>query len=54
MKTENWNGHKIRFVEQSGEWWAVLADITGALGLKTYDVRRRLQDVMVSTHANCR
>ena len=33
MKTEIWNGHPIRFVEYSGEWWAVAADITRALGL---------------------
>lgn len=50
MKVEIWNGHNIRFVEKDGEWWAVLADVTRALGLKTFDVRRRLQDDMVSTH----
>lgn len=32
MKTENWNGHEIRFVEVSGEWWAVGKDIADALG----------------------
>lgn len=50
MKTEIWNGHEIRFVEKDGEWWAVLMDVTHALGLKTFDVRRRLQEDMVSTH----
>ena len=31
-KIEIWNGHSIRFVEKEpGEWWAVAADITGAL-----------------------
>ncbi|QRG86347.1 BRO family protein [Bulleidia sp. zg-1006] len=34
MKTEVWNGHQIRFVEVSGEWYAVAVDICKALGLK--------------------
>ena len=34
MKTENWNGHSIRFVEHNGEWWAVAVDIVKALGLQ--------------------
>lgn len=34
LKTENWNGHQIRFVErEAGEWWAVAADVVRALGL---------------------
>lgn len=33
IKTEIWNGHKIRFVEKSGEWWAVAVDVTKALSL---------------------
>lgn len=34
LKTENWNGHSIRFVErEAGEWWAVAADVVKALGL---------------------
>lgn len=49
MKTEVWNGYPIRFVEKDGEWWAVLKDVCDALGLKTYDVSRRIRD-MVSTH----
>lgn len=49
MKTEIWNGYPIRFVEKNGEWWAVLKDVCDALGLKTYDVSRRIKD-MVSTH----
>lgn len=49
MKTEIWNGYPIRFVEKDGEWWAVLKDACDALGLKTYDVSRRIKD-MVSTH----
>ncbi len=31
MKTEVWNGHKIRFVEITGEWWAVAKDVASAL-----------------------
>lgn len=49
MKTEIWNGYPNRFVEKNGEWWAVLKDVCDALGLKTYDVSRRIKD-MVSTH----
>ncbi|WP_307977092.1 Bro-N domain-containing protein [uncultured Streptococcus sp.] len=48
-KVENWNGYSIRFVEHKGEWWAVLADIAGALGLKTKYIKERLGDEVVST-----
>ena len=34
MKRESWAGHPIRFVERSGEWWAVAQDVCEALGLK--------------------
>lgn len=34
MKTENWNGHEIRFVSVNDEWWAVAKDVAEALGLK--------------------
>lgn len=34
MKTENWNGHEIRFVSLEGEWWAVAKDVATALGYK--------------------
>lgn len=34
IETEDWNGFRIRFIEKDGEWWAVLADICKALGLK--------------------
>jgi prophage antirepressor-like protein len=34
MKTEMWNGYKIRFVEKDGEWWAVAMDVAKALGYK--------------------
>ena len=44
MKTENWNGHQIRFIEIKGEWWAVLKDVCDALGLLTWKVNQRLED----------
>lgn len=48
MKIENWQGHKIRFVEEHGEWWAVLGDICNALQLRTNDVAKRLDtDMMI-------
>ena len=34
MKRESWAGHSIRFVERSGEWWAVAQDVCEALGLR--------------------
>ncbi|MFL2118598.1 Bro-N domain-containing protein [Marinilactibacillus psychrotolerans] len=34
MKTENWNGHEIRFVSIDKEWWAVAKDVAEALGYK--------------------
>ena len=35
LKTENWSGHTIRFVEKEpGDWWAVAIDICAALTLK--------------------
>ena len=42
MKIKNWCGYDIRFVEINGEWWAILKDICDALGLKTFDVSRRI------------
>lgn len=51
IKTENWNGHVIRFVERGvGDWWAILSDVTNALGLSAREVRRRLPPDVVSTH----
>jgi len=35
IRTETWNGHPIRFVEKEpGDWWAVAADVTKALGIR--------------------
>lgn len=47
IRTENWCGHDIRFVEIDGEWWAILKDICDALKLKTFDVSRRISPDML-------
>lgn len=47
MRTENWNGYDIRFVEINGEWWAILKDICDALKLKTFDVSKRISPDML-------
>lgn len=51
MRTETWNGQKIRFVEKEpGDWWAVLKDVTDTLELGTREVSRRLSDDVLSKH----
>lgn len=47
MKIENWCGYNIRFIEQDGEWWAILKDICDALNLKTWNVSERLDPNML-------
>lgn len=47
MRTENWCGYDIRFVEINGEWYAILKDICDALGLKTFKVSQRLDPSML-------
>lgn len=47
MRTENWCGYSIRFIEIKGEWWAILKDICDALGLRTKDVSQRLHPDML-------
>ena len=48
MRTENWCGHDIRFIEKDGEWYAILKDICDALDLKTFKVSQRLDpDMMI-------
>ena len=42
IRTENWCGYDIRFIEINGEWWAILKDICDALKLKTKDVSQRI------------
>lgn len=48
MRTENWCGHEIRFVEYNGDWWAILKDICDALGLRTDKVSQRLDYDMLT------
>lgn len=44
MKTENWNGHEIRFVNINDEWWAVAKDVAAALGYpETNAMTKRLE-----------
>lgn len=53
MRTENWMGYEIRFIEQDGEWWAILKDICDALELKTFKVSQRLDpDMMMRIRVN--
>lgn len=47
MRTENWCGYDIRFVEINGEWWAILKDICDALKLRTKDISQRLDPDML-------
>lgn len=47
MKIETWQGHKIRFIEKDGEWWAILKDICDALNLRTDGVSQRLDPDMM-------
>lgn len=48
IKVENWCGHKIRFIEQNGEWWAILKDICDALELRTFKIAQRLDPDMMT------
>lgn len=48
MRIENWCGYNIRFIEQDGEWWAILKDICDALKLRSKDISQRLDpDMMI-------
>ena len=48
MRIENWCGHTIRFIEQDGEWWAILKDICDALKLQSKHISQRLDpDMMI-------
>lgn len=47
MRTENWCGNDIRFIEINGEWWAILKDICDALELRTAKVAERLDPNML-------
>lgn len=47
MRTEQWCGYDIRFIEINGEWYAILKDICDALRLKTDAIARRLDSDML-------
>lgn len=47
MRTENWCGYGIRFIEIDGEWWAILKDICDALKLRTAAIAQRLNPDML-------
>ena len=47
MRTENWCGYDIRFVEINGEWYAILKDICDALHLRTAGIAQRLDPNML-------
>ncbi len=47
MRTENWYGHDIRFIEINGEWYAILKDICDALKLRTDKIASRLYPEML-------
>ncbi len=48
MRIENWCGYDIRFIEQDGEWWAILKDICDALKLQSKHISQRLDpDMMI-------
>ena len=44
MRVETWNGHEIRFVDRSGEWWAVAADVCESLGHTNTTVALQMVD----------
>lgn len=47
MRTEQWCGYDIRFIEINGEWYAILKDICDALRLKTFKISQRLDSDML-------
>lgn len=47
MRTENWCGNEIRFVEIKGEWYAILKDVCDALDLQVGKVSQRLDPDML-------
>lgn len=47
MRVENWCGYEIRFIEENGEWWAILKDICDALGLRVDKVSQRIDPSML-------
>lgn len=54
IRTENWCGYDIRFVEHEGSWYAVLKDICEALKLRTCDVKLRIEsEHLIKTAVEC-
>jgi len=47
VRTENWCGYDIRFIEIDGEWYAILKDICDALKLRAKDVSQRISPNML-------
>lgn len=47
MRTENWCGYDIRFIEIDGECYAILKDICDALKLRTDKIASRLSPSML-------
>lgn len=55
IRTENWLGHDIRFVEKApGDWWAVLADVAAAMMNLSQTLREpaRVDFIRANTIAN--
>lgn len=52
IRTENWLGHDIRFVEKApSEWWVVAKDVANALGYRdAFNMTRNLDADEQSTH----
>lgn len=52
IRVENWNGCEIRFVEkESGDWWAVAADVCRALDIRNITMAvRKLDDTDKALH----
>lgn len=48
IRTENWCGYEIRFVEHEGAWHAVLKDICDALELRTDKVKLRIDPLHIT------
>lgn len=47
MRTENWMGYDIRFINIDDEWYAILKDICDALRLRTDKIAQRLDPDMI-------
>ena len=47
MRTENWMGYDIRFININNEWYAILKDICDALRLRTDAIAQRLDPDMI-------